>query len=340
MKTFNIILDLPFANQEFANGVIFTKFLPRKNEAIKLNVGKFSFEIYFSYDAKHLRHISNDFIKRQKDIKKHLNILTNSLRFEVSTEIEDELYVLLGNDTLNKETELFCRDLMANILHVKERIYDFARNVLHQVWLKPISYSFDNFNNFFTSTGSLWEFNGKYKRLHLKGIPHRISISVNTNDNTYISKNNWNRLSCYLEKDSKAKTEQIFIANSLEHLEQNNTRMAILESVIALEHYIKINNCENIQNYIPKMEFDYVKQLLLKKNQFTIPLGILLAKVSNKLKQQKISRDNILKAVEIRNMIMHNSQKEINYQTAQKCIYSINRFIEFLKIDKQNHITK
>ena len=335
MKKFILTLDLPFTDKELGDGVVFTKFLPREKEAIELKVATYNIKIYFSYERKHLNHVLNDFIKRQKDIKKHINISTNTLRFKINTEITNNLYKLLGEEVLNKETECFCRNIMNEILKLYDRIFDFTRNVLNQVWLKQFKYSLDNFVDFFLKTNAVWTYEGKLKRLYLQNHTTTIDIVTDSNaEQTYLSYRTCNELKDYLKKKRKAKTEQIFLANGLEYLERKNTRMAILESVIALEHYIKINNCVNIKRFIPEDEFEYIKKLLLKKNQFSIPMGLLLVKISNKLKRNNISIEDILKSIELRNNIMHNSQKEVNYQTARKFVFNIQNFIKYLESEK------
>ncbi len=335
MKEFILTLDLPFTDKELSHGIIFTKFLPRRKEAIELKVNTYNVKIYFSYEKKHLNHVSNDFIKRQKDIKRYVNILTNTLRFEINSNISNNLYELLGNEVLNKETECFCRDIMDTILKLYDLIFGFMRNILNQVWLKQFRYPLDNFGDFFLHSNAIWMYEGKLKRLYFQNNTTTITVVIDRNaEQRYMSKRAWNNLKFYLEEGKNAQTEQIFLANSLEYLDRKNTRMAILESVIALEHYVKTNNCVNIERLIPENEFEFIKKLLLKKNQFSIPIGLILAKISNKLKLRRISVEAILKSIELRNMIMHNSQKEVNYQTARKCIFNIRDFIKYLKKEK------
>ena len=332
MKEFNLKLDLPFAENEFDRGIIFTKFLPRAKEAIEVKRGQHNYKIYFSYDRKHLDHVSNDFIKRQKDIKKHINILTNSLRFEITSNIDDKLYESLGNEILNAKTASFCKELMKNILEINAQIYDFTRNIMHQTWIDDYNYTLENFIGFFLSTNAVWNYNGKPKRLYLKGHTQSITVVISSEaEKCYLSKNAWKELQNYISSGNHSKTEQIFIANSIEHLEKGNNRIAILEAVISLEYFIKMNNCENIRVFLPDEEFPYIKKLLLKKGQFSIPLGIILTKLYKKKKITKASKDNILRAVELRNMIMHNAQKKLSNRTVRKCVHSARDFINMLK---------
>lgn len=107
-KEFILTLDMPFGNDFLEKGIIFSKFLPKRNlEAIKINKNNFEILIYFSYDKKDLQHLCKDFIKSQKEVKKQFNIFVNNLKFELKKSISDELYSNLGNNIKNVETENF-----------------------------------------------------------------------------------------------------------------------------------------------------------------------------------------------------------------------------------------
>jgi len=330
-KDFTVVLDMPFTKEEFGNGLYFTKFLPREKESIEVNEGRFSIKIYFSYNRKHLNHVSNDFIKRQSEIRHFLNITVNSLRFKINTSIPRALYDELGKEILNSSTEEFCKEVMRVALKLYHKIFDYSRNIKKQFWLLAIEHHKEHFVDFFLKTNAVWEYNGNPQRLYLKNHVTTLEIIIDSEfEKSYLSRRLWKDLGEFLQTNSTSKTEQVFLSNGLFYLTQKQTRVAILEAVIALEHTIKKNNCEKIKRFIPKEEFEYIKKLLLKKNQFSIPLGLILAKVKKSLELKGISAEYIIKAIEIRNMIMHNSQKEIKYSTARKCILNIEKFIEFI----------
>lgn len=330
---FTVVLDIPFTNEELRNGLYFTKYLPREKESIEIIEGKFAIKIYFSYLKKHLDLVANDFIKRQQEIKRHYNISVNSLRFNISTSIPLTLYNDLGKELLNKSTEQFSQEVMDVAVKIYERIFDFARNFKRQFWLSHIEHDKKNFVGFFLKTNAIWEYNGIRKRLYLKNHVNKIKCIIDTElDEGSISKRYWSELNEFLQANSKSKTEQVFLSNSFFYLAHNQTRMAIIEAVIALEHTIKKNNCETIKKYIPEDEFTYIKKLFLKKNQFSIPFGLTVTKMKNSLEAKGISSNDIMKTIEYRNMIMHNSQKEINYSTARKCLLNIKRFIKFISL--------
>lgn len=328
MLQFTVRLDLPFTDQELGDGLVFSQYLPREKEAIEYTANDYKIKMYFGYEKKHLNHVSNDFIKSQKEIKRHVNISTNSLRLKITTDISEELQDSLGKEILNGETEKFCKELMSVALESYNYVFDFTRNILKQSWLQHISYSLDNFGDFFLRTDAVWEYEGQLTRLNLKGLVTTTAVVFNTNqERTYVDRRNWKRLEKFIKKKQKPKTEDVFVANSLEHLESQKTRMAIIEAVIALEHFVKKNDCANVKKFFPKDEFECIKKLFLKKNQFSIPLELIFIKLEKRLTSRDISTDVVMRAVELRNQIMHNSQKEVNYVTARKCVSNIQKLI-------------
>jgi hypothetical protein len=342
MQQFVLTSDLPFTDHETNNGIVFTKFLPREDEALEVIIDGYRIKMYFSYEKRHLNHVSNDFITRPIEINGHINICTNSLRLQMHKDITQELFNLLADKSLNSETETFCRNLMCVIIKCYDYIFDYMRNILKQVWLQHFTYSSTNINSFFSYVNAVWSCKGQLRPLCLKGQSSTISVSYDTSrEDSYVSKQKWNELRHFIEEKRKSKTVDIFIANSLEYLESSNTRMAILEAVIALEHYIKNESCENIKSFIPTDEFVYIKKLLLKKHQLSIPMGLILIKMGKELESSNITAEDINRSIELRNMIMHNSQKEVNHKEALNCVINIKNLIYCIRSLNQRsaHIT-
>lgn len=331
MPAFSLTLDIPFTDQELGSGLEFCEFLPRAKDAITFKSEQYDLKLYFSYDRKHLNHVNNDFLKSQKDIKKWRSISVNALRLDITTEIGTELYDQLGNDKLNTETEAFCKEVMNVAVETYNTIFDFARNILKQSWLQHVSYPAHNYGDFFLHTNSVWEYKGQRKRLYLEGYVSEFSVVVNMNkDPSHIDRRNWKALAKHIESGKKPKTQDVFLSNSLEHLESKKTRMAIIEAVIALEHVVKDDGCKNLKPFLPAQEFNCVKRLITKKNQFSIPLELFLIKNEKKIAKRGISKDEVLSAVEFRNNIMHNSQKEINYAKARRCITNVKKLVALI----------
>ena len=332
MKHFNLTLDIPLSKDP-NYGLIFTKFLPREKEAIKLKQKGFDVLIFFSYNKKDLNDLSTDFIHQQKKIKHHSNISINSLKFKLEKSISNKLYDKLGNEILDDDTTIFCNGIMEIIVSNYKKLYEYARNKKHQVWLKEFDYDSEKFQNIFSKTNAIWDYNNQKKYLYFKGKSLHVTLTIDRNTEKFISKKSWDRLEKFLKNDDKIKIEELFIANSIEHLKNGNFRMAILEIVIAFEHYIKSNKCKNIKHFLTEKELSYLTKLF-KKNHLSIPAEIILDKIDKKLIKKDINQELILKTIELRNDIMHNGhKKQIEMKLANEYVKNMIKFINFVKFN-------
>ncbi len=331
-KNFNLTLDLPFGDEFLETGIVFSKFLPRKKESIKINKNGFEISIYFSYKKDDLQHISNDFIKRQKDIKKHINIMTKSLRLEFNKEIDEKLYQDLANENLSPESKILSEELKKTSIELYNAIFDYTRNSKKQIWIKRSYYNMLDLQNFFLKTKATWTYEGTKKSFKFKKPLMDITITLDDSlEKNYISKKSWDELSDILSNNKTSSTEDLFIADSLEHLNNNNYRMAIIESVIALEHSLKNNNCENIETYLPTEDSYYIKKLFFEKKQFSIPTEIVLIKMKKQLEEQNISPELILKIINKRNEIINSGSVNIANEEARELVENVIKLIIFLK---------
>ena len=275
-----------------------------------------------------------DFIKSQKEVKKQFNIFVNNLKFELKKSISDELYSNLGNNIKNVETENFLKEVMKISVEVYYSIFDFLRNILKQTWIKKKHFKIINYQDFFLKTNAIWTFDDKLQRLYLENQTTHIDINLSESFFTgekYVSKKKWKELGDFIINNKKAKTEDLFLANSFEHLDLFNSRLALIESVIALEHFLKKDKSKVLKRYFSKEELKIISKLFKKKGQFSVPTEIILLKLNNKLKKQKISSKFILDAIDKRNQIMHNGTKNIDVSESRKLVKNIILFIHFLK---------
>jgi len=338
MKEFNLIVEIPYGEFLSKKGIVFTKFLPRESDAIKIKKDGFESLIYFSYDKKHLNHVSNDFLKSQKKIKHFLNIEVNTLMLKVKTSISNKLYNQLGKGINNQYTEEFSKKVMSFILVEYKNIFNYVKFRKSQFWLEEYTYELQNFSDFFLKLNAIWDYNGTSKRFHLKNTVTSLTINLDSDiEKTYISKKEWSNIGLFISKDNKIKTEELLISNSLKHLDGDNGRLAIIEISICLEYFVKSNKCANLKKIISQDELKYINKLF-SKELFSIPLEIILHQVEPYLLKESIDKQLILNTIELRNNIMHNAQKNIDLIQAYKSIKNIIHFINFIK--KYNNKSK
>jgi len=331
---FNLELDLPFSNSPTNDKIIFSKFLPRMKEAIEIRENDFEIKLYFSYNYEDIDSINYQILKSQKKIKEQMNIYVKSLKLEIRTFITPQLYHELGNQEYNNNTLKFLKKISDQSIDLYDNIFNYLRNIKKQTWLKKIYFDRKNFQQFLLQSNAVWIYKNNRQRLSLK--EQRTELVIDLDDSfftgeKYVSKNDWDNLSVFLKENNKIKSEDFFIANSLEHLESKNYRIAIIEIVIALEHFIKNNKCKNIESFLQNEEFIYLKKLFIKKQEFSIPMEIMLYKLNKKLVKKDISPDMILEIIKIRNEIMHNGSKVIEKYKSKKLVRNVIKFIEFIK---------
>ena len=139
-------------------------------------------------------------------------------------------------------------------------------------------------------------------------------------DEEYLDYNTWLEIKDALENNSEITEERYFSVNSLEHIYNNNIRLAVIETVISLEiavnkylkDYLKFKNIPN----------DRIGNLINSKTGIHSMVSVLLDLSIEEEVMEAIKIDEVLKLITLRNKIIHENKQIPKESSEQKEIFS------------------
>jgi hypothetical protein len=233
-------------------------------------------------------------------------------KFEVTKLSQDEENQLNG----------FQSEIQTIIKQIAEKLIKNIRNHFGQWW---ISENIPCDNNSFNTI--LWLDNdGKWKQIGRKIICLTLCMHV-----MGLSKNNWQELGDRLKNDTNPDMIDIMIANAFAHIDNNNGRMAIVEAVGALEATIK--RC--LPSLLTTIADPPIPENLLDNAiegmGLRLTTNICFTHLSNKIGLNSDDCSKCLVAIDIRNNIIHNQQRDVSLEKAREGVVAIDQIIQFIK---------
>jgi len=139
-------------------------------------------------------------------------------------------------------------------------------------------------------------------------------------DEEYLDYNIWLEIKDALENNLEITEERYFSVNSLEHIYNNNIRLAVIETVISLE--IAVN--KYLKDYLrfKNIPNDRIRNLINSKTGIHSMVSVLLDLSIEEELMEAIKIDEVLKLIILRNKIIHENKKIPKESSEQKEIFS------------------
>lgn len=242
------------------------------------------------------------------------------LNLTFTIECSDDIIKKLRTSAEDEEIEEFRKEVMNIIEKLYYSIINILRNYFGQYWISPkllrnknVFYKAEwldseDWKPIFPRTIYFWS------RMRLKGI----------------SKENWIKLGKLLSDKRKPDMIQVMLSNAWEHLENENYRMAIVESVTALEAALKQIDPQlflkddtsriskkTISNIIDDMTFEHA-------------LSLFIELLGDRVKLNPEDYKICLSAIDTRNNIMHNRKRNVLRSDAKRIILAVSEIISAL----------
>jgi hypothetical protein len=261
----------------------------------------------------------------------------------------------------NDSLESFYRELYDLIVAVYRPLASYIRNIARQYWLEPVFHErrviYGNYlqnhchDSVWLDTDGTWQplFFGLHDTKEVVYLePNTVAEITFENqlvdDSEYpfgedrvkakpIDTQMWSELATFIQEGKEAPIITVLIANSLNHLETGNSRLAIIEAVIALE--------VSIHMFVPKLiahipGADVIDRdslnALIKKMGFGPFSRLGLSTIKGIIGLADKDVGEVHRAVEVRNNIVHNSQMNIDRREAQRYVYAIEVVINKLRV--------
>ena len=332
MNSLLLKLELPFENNIWFKG-----FLPERKEdrlQFSLRDGKYQIVIYLS-DRSQLRQVSK-IPYDPEELKNYMNIYCGALTMEIEVLNPDPKIINgLESSKSNEKTEEFVQEIFNVIIDVYTGIIDYFRNIHGQHWLEPFSQerSIQDYFDFYFEVRWLAP-TGEWRRLKIfqeNNFYYVIHLATEEG----LDRSSWSLLPSFIKNKAFLKTplRKILIANSYQHLDQNNDRIAIIEAVIAWETTVR----QFLPNILDKItipkEIRESIDLLLKKKKFSLRtftyVGLRL--LMNPLGLEIEDIELINEAVEQRNNIIHGPSRKTNIEPARRYVATIKKIIDLFE---------
>ena len=312
----------------FPKPLVFCAFLPEKhNSPLEFSHDKYNILVYLS---------SKDQLSKSRyprigmaEIRKLGNIHCDSLTMEIEVvDCDPEIIEALDVNSPNKKTEEFGKIISNLILDTQNRIIDYFRNIMKQAFLDQVNIDTRHYQGFLHRRNTRFlNSKGEWQELRPAINPHqRIDIIIYKNA---VDKDKWIELSEFVLNGRKSKMIDILIANSIRYRSEKNGRMAVVEAVTALEAAIEhllpraIMNAMEIPNVTEKELNNFIEKAGLRQTA-----SFLFKILQNVLGINEEDLEQLNKAVDTRNNVIHNQQREVPVETATKYVNVIKSVIE------------
>ena len=253
----------------------------------------------------------------------HHTFPTNVVIIEIDGLLSEEIAVLL-RDPKTKETEKlekFRQDVMEYFKRILIMLINNIRNHFEQFWLSE-NLPFDKRIYY----DALWlDSDGELRRVFPKTVCLRSTMRTSG-----LTESDWQELETRLQTKARVDMIGTMMANAKGHLENDNSRMAIVESVCALESTIKQNLppllSKIVDTPIPeKMLHDAIEKMGLR-----LTAKIFFEHTYNKFHLDSNDCKNCLLCIDSRNEIIHGKRRTIAVNDAKKLVGAIEKIIKSL----------
>lgn len=318
-------------NLKFAGDLLFREFLPETEaDALRLRLDGYPVTLYLSDRGQQLSNIS-DVPTNPEELKRHQNLYCSGLTMEIEVEDPDpDVVAALEAREPTEETENFGREIFNLAVDVQRGLVDYFRNILKQYWVQPPNPDPRNYQNFLHQCGAVWlDSSGKWRRFNVvQEYTVHATVSISENGAT---RQTWARVSNFLEQDKPASMLDVLIANSLQHLHEEDGRLAVVEAVTALESAMKRPLARAIAGLpgAPQISEDLLNKLFEKAGLRTATeVGLTMTRAAAGLKEDDIQK--VFDAIEARNNVIHGPQRTVEIESARKYVLAIKHVVEAL----------
>lgn len=138
----------------------------------------------------------------------------------------------------------------------------------------------------------------------------------------------------FLNSGKRASVIDVLIANSLQHLDRQNGRLAVIEAVIALEGMLVVKG--SLSRVIvglnnPSQLDGSLVDKLIEKTGLRLSVKVMLKANAERLGISAEDIDTVLESIEARNGIIHQKRKQVELEKAKEYVWAIRRVMATLR---------
>ena len=325
-------------NLPFDQGLYFHGFLPEgEANAIQMSFadGMYLVKVYLSDRNRQLSVPNSDIPYDAKELEKHQSLKCTALTMDI--EVPSPPTPLLSGLEEGKaisEEGKFTQAIFDLVLETHSGIVSYFRNTVKQYWLEYLDVGPRNHVDFLDRRcEATWlDGQGKWRRLlEEESKKKKMSVRINLRlRSPGVNRQAWEQLPFFItDKHGQARMSGVLIANSLQHLSHKNGRLAVVEAVTALESNVKRLVPKAIARLpdSPKVTPKQIDKLMTQAGlRLVTDIGLKLIAPHAGFQDSDIN--DVAKAIDERNHIIHNDQREVDIDIARRYVHAIMRITE------------
>jgi len=324
-------LDLPFEGD-----IMFSGFVPDSQADVLhlcLHEGKYRVTVCLSDPGEQLRY-GEDELRDPERLKRRMNIFCKSLTMEiVVAQADPDVRDALEADTPTEATARLGQELFDLVVEVHTGLIGYFRSMAQEYWLHPVAPDPRNYEHYLKHIwGVTWlDSSGAWRPFPVprERTQHLTSHILERG----VDRQRWAGIRAFIEeRGGLAPMREVLIANSMEHLDQNNGRLAVVEAVIALESTIRqlLGRVILALPGTPQIEEALLDKIIEKAGlRLVTQVGLKMVATLAGLDLGDIEK--VIEAVEKRHSVVHGPQRDLSISLARGYVVAIRRVINTLE---------
>ena len=251
----------------------------------------------------------------------------------ITNDVSEELLTALKEDRQTKETDTLALDVYEASIHVYNSLVDFFRTSTNQYWLKTMDFEPGRYKQFLRDEcRAVWEY-AEDKERPFPPATKGEGGYTHTSESKYSGINRvlWRQAGDFIQSGKRIPTRRILLANSIQHLHQQNGRLAVVEAVTALESGVRQLLARAIVR-MPGAPQISEKSLnnLIEKAGLRLTTTLVSEVLLDSMGLTKESLDLVYKAIDLRNNIIHNDKRSVRLSDAEQYVEAIRGVLDIL----------
>lgn len=319
-------LNLPFDEH-----IMFRGFLPEtQNDSLRLRRERYCIALYLGDRTTQLAHVS-DVPSDPEELKGWQTLYCRALTMDIEVEEPDrDVVSALEAHRPTDQTEQFGREIFDVVVWAHERVVDYFRNIRKQYWLQPLRLDPRNYQSFLEQCRAVWlDSSGEWRRfLVVREQVQYVTASVPKGG---VTRQMWTDIPSFVREEKRAPMRDVLMANSLQHLEEENGRLAVVEAVAALESGVNGLLSGVIRNLpgAPQIEEELLDKLIERAGlRAATEVGLRAIQARAGLDDQEI--ELVVNAINARNNVLHRQQRAVEIAQARAYVSTIQKVLETL----------
>jgi hypothetical protein len=345
-----LALDIPLSDDEFlGENLYFNKWIPTEKNSIYIEDDLYILKLWIDKTC-----ISSLSDKTDDEISQWTNISVSKFKIEVkikniNKKLIDFIYhqrnhrkpeytkpsiSLEEYSTLNNEFNKLGIDILKIVYKSCNRLIAYARNNKGQYHLEQLRYNENHLSSLYIRTNAKCKIRDKE---WFRWSPSNIDcISSSLTTEGYITESDWNDISTFVKGQNSISLAKELLSNSRSLLFKfEHRRSAVIEASTALEvtlsNFSKNPNLEKLNYSINTNRIDISNlKNQIKHLGFSGSIKYLIPILFNEKILSSVILSKVYKAIEARNNIVHEGQRNISSEKAKEHIIALKECCEVL----------